>query len=105
MKKLFSFLLLFFALHSLIAQNNPAKVYADQITQENLRENLSIIASDALEGRETGKRGQKMAAAFIAAYFHDLGLKGPINGSHYQEVPLFASAAPAVTLQSGKVTF
>jgi len=105
MKKLFSFLFLFFISISLVAQNNPAKVYADQITQEDLKENLSIIASDALEGRETGKRGQKMAAAFIATYFHDLGLKGPVNGSHYQEVPLFASSAPTVTLQSGKTAF
>ncbi|HEY5823372.1 MAG TPA: M28 family peptidase [Cyclobacteriaceae bacterium] len=105
MKKLFPFLLIFFTSCSLLAQNNPAKIYADQITQEDLRENLSIIASDALEGRETGKRGQKMAAAFIAAYFQDLGLKGPVNGSHYQEVPLFASSAPTVTLQSGKTTF
>jgi len=105
MKKLFSFLLFIFTSFSLLAQSNPAKIYADQITQDDLKENLSIIASDALEGRETGKRGQKMAAAFIAAYFQDLGLKGPVNGSHYQEVPLFASSAPAVTLQSGKTAY
>ncbi len=105
MKKLFSGLILSFVSVSLLAQNNAAKVYADQITTSDLKENLSIIASDALEGRETGKRGQKMAAAFIAAYFHDLGLKAPVNGSHYQEVPLFGLDAPTVTIQSGKTEF
>ena len=43
------------------AQNEVAKKYADQITGADLKEYLSIIASDALEGRETGTRGQKMA--------------------------------------------
>ncbi|MBK7649458.1 MAG: hypothetical protein IPJ20_00185 [Flammeovirgaceae bacterium] len=41
-------------------QPNPkAQKYAATITEADLKENLTIIASDALEGRETGKRGQK----------------------------------------------
>lgn len=103
MKKLFSGLALSLISASLLAQNTASKVYADQITTTDLKENLSIIASDALEGRETGQRGQKMAAAFIATYFRDLGLKGPVNGDYYQPVPLFGLGAPTVTLQSGKV--
>ncbi|HNT51201.1 MAG TPA: hypothetical protein PKK67_11485, partial [Cyclobacteriaceae bacterium] len=43
------------------AQQNPTAVkYAATITEKNLKDDLTIIASDALEGRETGKRGQKM---------------------------------------------
>ncbi len=84
------------------AQQNPTAVkYAETITEADLKENLSIIASDALEGRETGKRGQKMAAAFIAAYFEDLGLKAPVEGSYYQPVPLYGSSAPVATLKAG----
>ncbi|MBN8578891.1 MAG: M28 family peptidase [Cyclobacteriaceae bacterium] len=84
------------------AQQNPAAVkYAATITEKNLKDDLSILASDALEGRETGKRGQKMAAAFIAAHFQDLGLKAPVNGSYYQPVPLYGSAAPTVTIKTG----
>ena len=37
--------------------------YAATITTADLHDYLSIIASDALEGRDTGERGQKMAAA------------------------------------------
>src|SRR5688500_517437 len=65
-----------------MAQDQGARQYGDQISEESLRENLTILASDALEGRETGKRGQKMAAAFIKAYFEELGLSGPVNGDY-----------------------
>jgi len=62
--------------------------YAGLITEEGLRDKLTILASDALEGRMTGTRGQKMAAAFIEHHFREIGLKGPVNGSYMQEVPL-----------------
>jgi Peptidase family M28 len=65
----------------------------------------SIIASDVMEGRETGKRGQKMAAAFIASYFEELGLVAPVNGNYYQPVPLYITGAPAVALRAGSVEF
>jgi hypothetical protein len=91
----------FFCILSFGQPNPDAQKYAALITQEDLKENLTIIASDAMEGRETGKRGQKMAAAFIAAYFEDLGLKGPVSGSYYQPVPLFTTSAPVVLLKTG----
>lgn len=102
MKRLLIIINALFLFNISFGQQNPDAVkYAATITQGDLKENLSIIASDAMEGRETGKRGQKMAAAFIAAYFEDLGLKGPVSGSYYQPVPLFATAAPVLTLKVG----
>lgn len=77
-----------FQISGLHAQSNPVK-YGDLITPGELRENLEIIASDAMEGRETGTRGQKMAAAFISYHFEDIGLKGPVNGSYYQDFDLY----------------
>lgn len=74
---------------SLLAQDHVAQKYGNMITPEDLKANLSILASDALEGRETGKRGQKMAAAFISAHFNELGLTAPVNGSNYQTVELY----------------
>ncbi len=82
------------------AQDPVAQQYGALITAADLKENLSILASDAMEGRETGKRGQKMAAAFISAYFEDLGLAAPVNGSYYQPVELFTMAQPTVSLKS-----
>ncbi len=73
------------------AQAPVAKKYGDMITSADLKEYLSIIASDAFEGRETGKRGQKIAAAFISTHFQELGLIPPVNGNFYQPVPLYTS--------------
>lgn len=57
-----------------LAQNEVVSKYAATINQGDLKELLTILASDALEGRETGMRGQKMAAAFIVEEFKRIGL-------------------------------
>ncbi|MEP2668433.1 MAG: M28 family metallopeptidase [Cyclobacteriaceae bacterium] len=76
----------------LFGQKDPVAVqYGELVSLTELKENLTIIASDALEGRKTGSRGQKMAAAFIRAHFEEIGLQGPVgNGGYYQNVPLYA---------------
>ncbi|TGE26318.1 M28 family peptidase [Hymenobacter metallicola] len=58
-----------------------ANVYGASITQADLREHLTVLASDAYEGRETGEKGQKMAAEYISQRFKDLGLTGPVPNS------------------------
>jgi hypothetical protein len=55
--------------------NLVAEQYAETISEADLQNYLSILASDALEGRETGSRGQKMAAAFIREHFRDNRLR------------------------------
>lgn len=95
--------LVFLALGVQAQQNPDAVKYADVITIADLKADLSIIASDVMEGRETGKRGQKMAAAFIANHFQELGLTAPVNGTYYQNVPLFMANAPTVVLKAGKI--
>src|SRR5690349_13668987 len=75
--------------YCLLAQDPLVKEYGDRIKPADLREYLSILASDALEGRETGTRGQKMAAAFIRAHFREIGLQGPVNGDYFQPVFLY----------------
>lgn len=87
------------------AQSPASKEYVNLITNENLKDNLSILASDALEGRETGTRGQKMAAAFIKKHFQDIGLSGPVNGDYYQDVPLYVSKPGETYLMIGKEKF
>ena len=89
---------------ALSAQNSPVE-YADVITPAQLRDNLSILASDALEGRETGTRGQKMAAAFISFHFEELGLKPPVNGSYYQRFDLYKTVPGKTYVTTGGSTF
>jgi Zn-dependent M28 family amino/carboxypeptidase len=106
MKRL-SLLIIFFSCFSLAwaQQENLIEKYGAMISESELRYNLTIIASDALEGRETGKRGQKMAAAFIRSYFQDLGLAGPVNGDYYQPVDLYSSAPGEIYLKAGNNTY
>jgi hypothetical protein len=58
---------------------------ADHITEDDLRGNLSFLASDALEGRSTPSRGQELAAEFIASQFRRAHLEAPVNGSYFQD--------------------
>ena len=57
----------------LTATDNAAP-FATTITAEELKNYLTVLASDDFEGRETGTEGQRRAADFIAAHFKKLGL-------------------------------
>src|SRR5687768_12700305 len=94
--------LLFCGCISLQAQDQTAQKYAALITENDLKENLSILASDALEGRETGTRGQKMAAAFISTFFEDLGLTAPVNGSYFQPLELYKTEPGEIYIKTGQ---
>jgi Zn-dependent M28 family amino/carboxypeptidase len=59
----------------------PMLEYAKTITPEDLKKHLSIIASDAYEGRETGQKGQKMAAEYIKKHFVACGLEAPVKSN------------------------
>ena len=79
------------------AQENPTALqYGKQVTPADLKDYLSIIASDALEGRRTGSRGQKMAAAFISNHFEEIGLMPPLNNSYYQPIDLYSASKPDI---------
>jgi hypothetical protein len=82
-----------------------AEKFGELISEESLKANLSIIASDAMEGRATGSRGQKMAAAFIQYQFADYGLTAPVDGNYYQPIDLFASASGPSYVRVGDKTF
>ena len=59
-----------------------AALYAERyITQAKLRRDLSVLASDEYEGRETGTKGQKMAAAYISQQFRADSLVAPVTSN------------------------
>lgn len=49
--------------------------FANTITAADLEKNLRVLAADDMEGRETGTRGQRKAAEYIANQFAAEGLK------------------------------
>ncbi|WP_462253775.1 M28 family peptidase [Ekhidna sp.] len=85
----------------LLAQDKTAMKYAKTITAEDLKTHLSILASDEYEGRETGTKGQKMAAEYIAKHFESLGFEAPVDGSYFQKFDLTESAIGSVYFRMG----
>ncbi|RAK64068.1 M28 family peptidase [Hymenobacter edaphi] len=84
--------------------------YANTITEADLRKHLTVLASDEYEGRETGEKGQKMAADYLAARFKELGLAGPVTGSDNPYLQHFTMersrwAYDQMQLQIGKQSF
>ena len=84
-----------------MAQDKKAIKYAKTISAADLKAHLSILASDEYEGRETGKKGQKMAAEYIANYFKKLGLEAPVEGSHFQKFDLIESTIRTAYFRKG----
>ena len=74
MRKVIIYIFIWLISLPVLGQNDIMRKYAATITQDDLKEYLTIIASDALEGRETGTRGQKLAATFIVEEFKRIGL-------------------------------
>jgi len=93
MKKIFLFTGFAVALSlSAVAQKNADAVkFSETINKKRGYDHLSILASDAYEGRETGKKGAWMAAEYIKKQFQSFGLKGPVKDGtdpYFQKVGL-----------------
>ena len=61
------------------------KRYGDEIRTEDLKEHLYLLASDVLEGRKTGEKGQKMATNYLTAYYEHLELQAPQDYPEYRQ--------------------
>ena len=81
--------------------NTTVESYAVRITEQRLKENVSVLASDSLEGRETGQRGQRMAAAYIRSHFENIGLTGPADNGFFQTLNLYHSEQGETYLKVG----
>ncbi len=66
-----------------IAQSTKAEKYANNISAEDIKSYLTVLTSDSLEGRETGRIGQKRAANFIANKFQSFGIDS-LSGGYFQ---------------------
>src|SRR5205085_12361499 len=73
------------------AKTAPAPGYGntDGVTAKQLKEYLTFIASDELEGRDTPSRGLDIAAMFIAQHLASWGVKpAGDEGTYFQRIPL-----------------
>ena len=66
-----------------------ATAQLQEISGERLRAHVKFLASDLLEGRAPGTRGDKLTTAYLAAQFALVGAKPAAEqGSYFQQVPL-----------------
>ena len=92
------------ALACVLVAAKPGGLAVDQAAANRVRGHVQFLASDELEGRDTGSRGHQVAAAYVAAQFASMGLKpAGTNGSWYQQVP-FRKATHARPPQIGIIT-
>jgi hypothetical protein len=68
---------------SVIAQS----VTEDSAIKTRLYRDVSLLASDSLDGREAGKKGEQMACSYISEKMRKIGLlpKGDQEGSYLSE--------------------
>ena len=61
-----------------------------EISAQDLRQRLFVIAHDSMGGRATGSEGNYKTAAYVAAEFKRLGLEPEgDNGTYFQVIPFF----------------
>ncbi len=65
---------------------NPT-LYANTITEKELKKTLYEFANNEMEGRETGEFGQKKAAAYLKAFYENVGIPSPAGLDYYQYIP------------------
>src|SRR6202140_5183188 len=72
------------------------------ISGERVRAHVKFLASDLLEGRGVGTRGEKLATEYIATQFALIGAKpAGDQGTYFQRVPMVgASTDPSATLSA-----
>lgn len=66
-----------------------ATPFANDIKVEDLKPLVTALAADSMEGRETGEKGQRMAAEFIASQFKAAGIPAKADrNSYFQKILL-----------------
>ncbi|MCB9425421.1 MAG: M28 family peptidase [Flavobacteriales bacterium] len=69
-------------------QSKEVVHYMNTILAKDLKKHLTIIASDSLEGRNTGEIGQKKAAEYLKNFYINQDIPYPTGAeSYYQSIP------------------
>ena len=69
------------------SSGNPTK-YINTITSKDLIKHLTIVASDDMQGRETGSKGQKKAGEYLINHYKSNAISFPIGATDfYQKIP------------------
>lgn len=81
------------------------QLMSDQDAKDQMKYDVQYLASDLLEGRETGTKGERMAADYIAQKFGGIGLMPYGDSTTYMQKFSFAApprVGPMCHLQLGR---
>ena len=82
------------------------QVYAETITEKELKEHLYIYASDEFQGRETGEPGQKKAVDYIKSNYEIMEIRAAKeDGDYFQKVPLEFPKLPVGSITAGATEY
>jgi hypothetical protein len=94
----------------LLAQPTPVKEAFENVRPDAIRAHIRFLASDLLEGRGPGTRGDALATNYIATQLEAMGLQpAGDNGTYFQKVSLLgistdANASHVGFVRNGKET-
>lgn len=89
----------------LTAPNDPVP-FAETITKEDMKELLTVLAADDMEGRETGTPGNAKAAQFIAKQLEKIGVpKVEKLNSYFQDIAFTAQTWEDISMTVGDKTY
>ena len=94
------YLFCFFTL-SIFAQNQTAIHYSQFISAADIKQNITVLASDSLEGRETGKPGQIKAANYIAKQYDSFGIP-KVDNVYFQKYAIWYVSPQNVSIYINK---
>jgi Zn-dependent M28 family amino/carboxypeptidase len=86
-----AFVILAFGTMSIFAADldDKLKPGLDAITPDGMLAHIKTLASDELEGRAPGSKGEELSIKYISDQFKSIGLKpGGPDATYFQEVPL-----------------
>jgi Zn-dependent M28 family amino/carboxypeptidase len=84
---------------------NDGTAFAKGITAADLKSLVYALASDSMQGRETGEPGQKIAAQFIAKQFKEIGLPPKGDKGYFQKILLQSLTWKDIGLTVGGQSF
>tara|TARA_A100001011_G_scaffold186557_1_gene195174 strand:- start:873 stop:1850 length:978 start_codon:yes stop_codon:yes gene_type:complete len=77
------FFLLIFIIYNFSFSQDKVEKYANTITSSELKDLLYVYASDEFEGRDTGKKGQKLAVNFLRKFYEKNKISAAKNTNNY----------------------
>lgn len=86
------------------AQDSLSSHYSKSISSHNIQKDVETLSSDYMEGRDTGSKGQKLAARYIYQQFKNADLLNPQGTKdslgYFQKFTIYKKEQPRANIQT-----